>query len=143
MTESAPIWERLPARELTPRELAAALPSNVPGVSMRAWVVPESGGEYDEVILSGRRYHYLVLGTAWYRLSSTEFGAENTPHPEAVKTFNAENNAGYPADGSAVLVAEYDGETRRYAVNSVEYETMSESEAGGLRAALAIDWEDA
>jgi hypothetical protein len=159
---NAPLWDRLPPRPLTVSEWAAALPETVPNGGMNVWLAPGVGEEAHEAVIAGRRYHFLVLAERdgsllvngkpateddpeyelitkrWRRVGATDFERVETPHPEAIKEFHVEHDAAeFPPDGSGVHIATYDGDERKYATSSVEYESMTEEEARDIRETLA------
>jgi len=118
-------------------------------------------GSVSEAMIAGRRFHYLVLddsdGTLlvdgdpvdetdpeyelvterWRREARSESDVSEMSVPEAVKDLNADEDAGFHTDGTVDLIAEYDGDTRRFLVDGDDYEILPEDDARDLRERLA------
>lgn len=150
-TEATPIWDRLPPRALTPREVVASFPAKVPGGYMAASGPNPTFHEYKEVhepvfedllVETNHRFHALTLERSrsesnlvygWTRVNTVSLDAFEGGAPEAAEALGFE--------WSPTLIAHVDGgatgdtRERRYR-GPDEWDSMLPHECSVLRRRL-------
>lgn len=148
MPDSKPLWERLPARSLSSREFAAAIPETYPGDTFAVYAEePLEHDEYRRVLVKGVSWHYLALGqestepVEWERYghaSPDEFPFDPADIVRVAEHFDLPN-----ADEWAQMAYDPDrGEGRRFLAENAtmfSYSVLDAEDAADLDERLRVE----
>ena len=147
--DAVPLWERLPPRHLTAREVAAALPEHYPGERFTVYALdPLDNVKFHRLLVHSIRWHHLALTCEggepfrWERIES----AHEDEIPDGMSSREPGQAAAYLGFPQAeVAQFAYHADTdagRRYLPDDATmygYEKLDRDEALELRLDLAVE----